>query len=351
MVVAEGDDMSDNSERAWPWSIQVAAFLFALIAAGFTFTSLVWHDHTDCFYESVDLEISQGTDRVLGCQDRMTFRAVNAYLVQERAIEMSDPDHEIDEPDLAPATAQLAIWIALFTASAGLAGYTFIRGIDALLSKRRIVRIVVSVVVASGIVFLAFWFLDSQPFDLGDYQDMHGPWIGRIAIGVGILVAPALAAILANWPQLRTPVDLDTIASVGKELRSMVGLVGATLALAVITTGARQRAIEQLPGADALPSEIVLIWGAVFALALTAIYVPVHQRWASAMGAAVKDEITEQFAADTSPGKRGYRVPELRAKTELRAALGAKGALATIQGSFSVLAPVIAAAVSSLFSS
>lgn len=340
--------MGNNGERAWPGSVQFAAFLFALIGAGFTFISLVWHDQTDCYFESVDLEISGGTDRVFGCQDRETFRAVNAHLDEERTTELSDPDHKIDEPSLAAASSHLAIWIALFTATGGLAGYTFIRGVDALFAKKPM-RIAGSIFVAGGVLALALWFIKKQPFDFGAYQDMHGPWIGNLMIGVAVLVTPALAAIVTNWRELTLPVSLDSVAKVGKELRALVGLVGATLAIGVVTTGARQRAIEQLPGADELPGDLILIWGAVFALALTAIYVPVHQRWTTALGAAVDAEVADQFLADRSLGTAGYRVQELKAIGELRAALGAKGALATIQGSFSVLAPVIAAAVSSLF--
>jgi len=71
---------------------------------------------------------------------------------------------------------------------------------------------------------------------------------------------------------------------------------------------------------------------------------------AAAADDAISAEVGEQFSSYEGAGTFGFRPPELAARKELQATLGLGGALKTLQGSFAVLAPVIAAAVSSLFS-
>ena len=66
---------------------------------------------------------------------------------------------------------------------------------------------------------------------------------------------------------------------------------------------------------------------------------------------AIVEEVKRQLPADdTVAGTAGYRAPELALKKELESTLGLGGALGSLQGSIAVLAPVIAAAASSLFS-
>ena len=78
---------------------------------------------------------------------------------------------------------------------------------------------------------------------------------------------------------------------------------------------------------------------------------PVHQRWAAKTARLISDEVKRQLPDDQSlRGTAGFRAPELRLTKELQAALGVGGALKSLQGSVAVLAPVIAAAISSLFS-
>jgi hypothetical protein len=127
-------------------------------------------------------------------------------------------------------------------------------------------------------------------------------------------------------------------------------MLGAILALGVLTTAARWQAIGTLPGGEPLPSTVVLLWGAVFALVLGLLYVPVYQVWAAATQREIALEVERQLPEPTGhAGTPGFRVGELALKKELEATLGMGGALRSLQGSVAVLAPVIAAAVSSLF--
>lgn len=143
----------------------------------------------------------------------------------------------------------------------------------------------------------------------------------------------------------------SALAGLGSRIRQLVSMLGAVLAISVLTTAARWQAIETLPGGESLPSIIVLLWGSVFALVLGALYVPVHQRWAAKTARLISDEVKRQLPDDQSlRGTAGFRAPELRLTKELQAALGVGGALKSLQGSVAVLAPVIAAAISSLFS-
>jgi hypothetical protein len=132
-------------------------------------------------------------------------------------------------------------------------------------------------------------------------------------------------------------------------MRQLVAMIGAVLALAILTTAARWEAISTLPGGESLPSIVVLLWGSTFAAGLAAIYVPVHQRWAAEAARLIAVEVARQLRGQSLPGTAGYRAPELALTKELSSTLGVGGPLKTIQGSVSLLAPVIAAAVSSLF--
>jgi len=65
---------------------------------------------------------------------------------------------------------------------------------------------------------------------------------------------------------------------------------------------------------------------------------------------AIAEEVERQLPEHPAQGGTpGFRAPELALKKELETTLGLGGALRWLQGSVAVLAPVIAAAVSSLF--
>jgi hypothetical protein len=111
--------------------------------------------------------------------------------------------------------------------------------------------------------------------------------------------------------------------------------------------------IGELPGGEAAPKAVILMWGSLYGLVLAVLYFPVYQRWAAETGTLIADEVRRQISDDRSlPGTAGFRSAEMSLTKELKAKLGVGGgALASFQGSFAVLAPVIAAAIASLFGS
>jgi len=87
------------------------------------------------------------------------------------------------------------------------------------------------------------------------------------------------------------------------------------------------------------------------ALALAVLFVPAYQVWANETEVRISEEVRRQLPAEPAPGGTpGFRAAELALSKELHATLGLGGPLKTFQGPLAVLAPVIAAAVSSLFS-
>jgi hypothetical protein len=149
----------------------------------------------------------------------------------------------------------------------------------------------------------------------------------------------------------RADFNLEELASHGSRIRAFVGMLGTILALGVLTTAARWQSIATLPGGESVPSTIVLLWGAVFAFVIAVLYLPVHDLWARKTKREIAAEVKRQLGAnDKAAGTAGFRAPELALQRELESTLGVGGALRSLQGSVSVLAPVIAAAVSSLFS-
>jgi hypothetical protein len=122
-------------------------------------------------------------------------------------------------------------------------------------------------------------------------------------------------------------------------MHGLVGLLGAILAVAVLTTAARWQAIDTLPGGESLPSTAVLVWGAVFALVLAVLYLPVYQLWATATEREIAEEVKRQLPDEAPAGTVGFRAPELALKKELDATLGRGGALRSLDRGRRRLAP------------
>jgi hypothetical protein len=185
------------------------------------------------------------------------------------------------------------------------------------------------------------------PFDDLHQEEIH--WLNPI---IAALTMPAVIGLvaIAHIVATRPGLNLEQFAELGSRMRALVGMLGAILALGVLTTAARWQAIATLPAGESVPSTVVLLWGAVFALVLAVLYMPVYQRWAAATEREILAEIRRQLPGPASTGGTpGFRAPELELRKELDATLGLGGALHAVQGSLAVLAPVIAAAVSSLF--
>jgi hypothetical protein len=325
----------------------VVAVLLGLAAATLVFWQLESSASTACFRESVRIADSGNTEVLQGCESN-TFDAVRRALEAQRSSAASD------EPSALEAKSALIVWMALFAATAGFAAIVAVRSlvIGNELKPRWNAGLVARCAGAALLVALPFVLFRLTPSGLSDFDDLHGPQLKWIPPLIGFLMLPALICLVVIWHILsvRPDLDLHDVARLGSRIRLLVSMIGAILALGILTTAARWQAIATVPGGEAVPSIVILLWGSIFALVLAAVYVPVNQRWAAETTRLISDEVKRQLA-DREPlrGTMGFRSSELSLTKELHAALGVGGALKSLQGSLAVLAPVVAAAVSSLF--
>jgi hypothetical protein len=327
-----------------------AAVILAAAAAAVVVWRLTGSDSTACFRSSVELAAT-GRGELEGCDEE-------AATAVEHVVERG-PDAVAEEPSELDAKSALVVWIALYAATVGAAAVACVRSIAALVElkpvwSKRLVAFSLGAVVLVGLPFALFRLLGARTSErLGPFDDLHMDEIVWLNLMIALLTVPAVIGLVAvgNVISTRDELELEDLASHGSRIRAFVGMLGAILALGVLTTAARWQAIATLPGGESLPSTVVLLWGAVFALVLAVLYVPVHQLWVSVTEREIAQEIKRQLPADPRVGgTTGFRAPELALKKELESTLGVGSALHSLQGSVAVLAPVIAAAVSSLFS-
>lgn len=108
-------------------------------------------------------------------------------------------------------------------------------------------------------------------------------WIltGAAVMGIGV---PAIFGICLVQDRVRrhTPAELDEsdirlAVEARAQIRRFLGLAGAAIGLAVLASGALQRAVvpQFVPEAD-LPPSSVFLYGAFFTAILTVVYLPAH---------------------------------------------------------------------------
>ena len=330
----------------------VVAGVLCFTAAALLFWQLATAADTDCFRRSVEIPIAGSKKVLLGC-DSTPFKTVRKYIKEQReaAAAGTSVPQETDEVE---AKAALLVWMALFAAAAGAAAFAAWQSIAIIrwLRPRWTAGLITRIAGAAILVLFPFALFRLVSFDLSPFDKLHRFQLILIPPLIVVLLFPAVIGLIAVWQKLdeKADLDLDDAEALGSLLSRLVGLLGTVLALAVLGVAARWQAIGTLPGGEPVPSIVVLLWGSLFALVLAAFYVPVHQRWTRETGRLISDEVARQLPDESLPGTTGFRVPELALTKELEAALGLGGPLKSLQGSLSVLAPVIAAAVSSLFS-
>lgn len=330
----------------------VLAILLGLTAAGLVFWQLESSESTACFRESAEIASSESKAVLQGCGSN-SFDAVREEIEARRRSAASGGSVPEGSSEI-EAKSALIVWIALFAATAGFAAVVSVRsiGISKELKPRWNAGLIARCAGTAVLVALPFALFRLIPSGLSPFDDLHGPQLKWIPPTIGLLMLPALTGLVVIWHILsvRPDLDLHDVARLGSRMRQVVSMVGAVLALSILTTAARWQAIATLPGGEALPSIIILLWGSIFALVLGAVYVPVHQRWATETTRLIADEVERQLA-ESRPrhGTVGFRASELSLTKELHATLRVGGALTSLQGSLAVLAPVVAAAVSSLF--
>jgi hypothetical protein len=200
--------------------------------------------------------------------------------------------------------------------------------------------------------FLVYWRLPHRFTHLGHFDNLHHGQLTWINVIGGVLIFPALIGLVSIVGVLmaRTDLRLHDAAFLGLRMRRLISMLGAALALLVLTTAARWQAIDTLPGGESAPKTVILMWGSLYGLVLAVLYVPVYQRWEGETRRLISDEVSQQIPDDQSHrGTPGFRSAEMSLTRDLNVKLGVSGALSSFQGSFAVLAPVVAGAVASLF--
>ena len=342
-----------KAERAYLMSVLLGLAVAALVG-----WRLFTADDTDCFRKSIEVRISPPAHLLRDCTSD-PFPAVRRYIQAQRDRAKTDSKFVPEETDKVEAQSSLLVWIVLVMVGVGFAAFVGVRSvviIRELTPKPRWNATLIALCVLAAIL-VALPFVLAQLvgfFHIGDFDTLDQEELRWIIVMGGFLAFPGLVALVAIWGALMSPragLRLSGAEFIGKRLRLVVSMLGAALALNVLANGARWQVIAALPGGQLPPKDAILLWGAIYALVLALLYVPVYQRWASETETLISDEVQRQLADDTSlPGTGGYRSAEMSLTRELKAKLGlGGGALASLQGSFAVLAPVIAAAVSSLF--
>jgi hypothetical protein len=330
--------------------LTVRWYAVAVVLAAAAIALVLWQlegsASTTCFRSSVEL-VPGGGAKPEGC-DKETADAV-ATAVEERT--------STTEPTALEARAALVVWMALFAATAGVAAFSAVRSVAMIKGLRpawnhRFIALSAGAVILVVLPFVLFWVLGKSSPRFGPFDDLHLTEIHRLNPIVAALTMPAVVGLVAVADVVATKPapGLGRLAELGSSMRQLINMLGAIIALGVLTTAARWQAIGTLPGGESLPSTAVLLWGAVFALVLGVLYVPVYQLWAAATVREIAKEVERQLPDNSyRDGTPGFRAAELALKKELEGTLGIGGALRSLQGSVAVLAPVIAAAVSSLF--
>jgi hypothetical protein len=339
------------------WEYLLAA-LVGLGSAAFVFFALNRSPEAECYRQSVDISIAYSTESLAGCPFE-AFDEVRNQLVEQRDMLAVNDRFVVDEPDPVKGRATLVVWVSLFAATAGLAGFSSVRSTYTIMRDLRPHwHLSTSSIVRSCLI--AFWILLVPYLLLRTVATMHlGPFdaflIGRIrwlTVFVLALTFPTATAVrvVGHIGRTHPVLALGDAAELGSQLHGSISMLGGIVSLAVLGNAARSQAIASLPGGESLPSTIILLWGAVYALALAALYVPVYERWSTAARTAIDLEVSRQYSPTETHGTTGFGIAELTAKKALQTELGLGSAFGSAKGSLAVLAPIIAAAASSLFS-
>lgn len=329
----------------------IVGVLLALAAAALVAWQLSSAKDTTCFLKAVragSVTQPQREQRekkkylTEHCKSK-TFNTVVGYL-------------KVEKPDELQAKSALVVWIALVAVTAAFAAFVGVRSVAIIreVNPPRDARFIGRCVGALALVAVPFFIFQGLPnvvhVELSRFDRFETPQLRWISLLIGLFVAPAVIGLEAIGRVASVQaLTLPDAARLGSRLRELVGMLGAILSLAVLDTAGRSQTIDKLPGGEALPSTIVLLWGSAFVLVLALLYLPVHQRWAAKTASLISDEVKRQLPETSLPGTPGFRPEELSLRKELNVTLGVDGPLKSIRGSVAVLSPVIAAAVASLF--
>jgi hypothetical protein len=344
----------------------IVSILLGLTVAALVGWQVLSAKDTDCFYRSLDIQIAQSKkskpiDEVLkGCLSKnAAFIAVRNNIRAQRQQLAAKKIPTLQETDKVKAKSAFITWVALLMATAGFAGFVAVQSIVIVWELKprwnaSLIAASVGAAILLALPFVLYLLLPKRFTHLGEFDDLHHGQLTWMNFMGGVLVFPALVGLVAIADVLmsRTDLRLAEAGYLGARMRQLISMLGAALALLVLTTAARWQAIGTLPGGESAPKVVILMWGSAYAVVLAVLYVPAYQQWAAKTGRLISDEVKRQIPDDQSlGGTAGFRSAEMSLTRELNVRLGVGGALASFQGSFAVLAPVIAGAIASLFGS
>jgi hypothetical protein len=345
--------------------VYVVSILLGLTVAALVGWQVGSAKDTDCFLRSLDIQIAQSkkskpiAEALKGCLSEKAFIAVRNNLRAQRQQLAAKKIPMPKETDKVKAKSAFITWVVLLMAAAGFAGFVAVQSIGIVWQLRpswnaRLIAVSAGAAILLALPLTAHFLIPERFTRLGQFDRLHQGQLLWIQLMGGVLVFPALVGLVAIAGVLMSQADLRLAdaAYLGARMRQLISMLGAALALLVLTTAARWQAIGELPGGESAPKAFTLLYGAQYAVVLGVLYIPVYQRWAAETGRLISDEVRRQIPDDQSlAGTAGFRAAEMSLTRELNVKLGVGGAIASFQGSFAVLAPVIAGAIASLFGS
>lgn len=350
-----GPDKADST--AWRVATWLG-FAAAILAGFFVFELLQSADATECYHAAVGgAEASNQDPPALSLCEDEPWPTVAVNLAANAAAEEPGEGPTFQLPSELDARADIVVWhallAALITTAAGVI-VPSLRWLKRLGGGWPIVFIANVIVILTVLVVreIARWTGD---IELGPIDGIGLSAVGTLVTVAMLLTVPVAAGpvAMAIWSLLRSrppetdpdPVredsgELEDLRQVGQALRWHAYALGSILTLGILATAGRWRTIENLPGAGSLPTSLILLYGAIFAVAVAAVYLPAHNLWLSRVDrVVVNDTGGDRFAPGVS-----------RRADELRRQLGADvTATDRARSALSIVAPLLAAAVSSLF--
>jgi hypothetical protein len=355
--------------------VYVVSILVGLTVAGIVGWQILSAKDTDCFRRSINIHVAQSKksepipDVLKGClpkkkveaekktEEKNAFTAVRNNIRAQRQQLADKKILAVKETDRVKAKSALITWVALLVATVGFAGFVAVQSVVIVWELKPrwdagLIALSAGAAILLALPFVLFWRLPKWFTHLGQFDNLHHGQLVWMNLMGGVLVFPALVGLVAIAGVLisRANLRLADAAYLGARMRQLISMLGAALALLVLTTAARWQMIGELPGGESAPKILILLSGAQYAVVLGVLYIPVYQRWAAETGRLISDEVRRQIPDDHSlRGTAGFRSAEMSLTRELNVRLGVGGALASFQGSFAVLAPIIAGAIASLF--
>lgn len=204
------------------------------------------------------------------------------------------------------------------------------------------------VLIVGSLVASLFW--SSEAASIDTIGEQLGRQTRPIKVAVAIASVPGLAGFLmirsiaghaVNWHE-RGTCQVMLVTRLQRELQRTLAMFAVLLALIVVTTGMRRRALLAHDEGLSIPIEQVVLYGLVFATLLGALYgvakAAIDQRAAA---------IVERYAALPDPSDSRFG-EVLKRRTELQQVLSlGRGTRQSFESTVAITAPLVTALIGS----